>query len=85
LPSNGRSEDNLNVVILSCDEQLDVDDDSGVLVLLGSGEAYDKVARMLGLELKPNGGAALELIARQGNPHAYPFAGAVVIGVAAVC
>eukprot|EP00775_Hariotina_reticulata_P010771 gene10771-10927_t len=38
------------------------------------GEAYDKVARMLGLELKPNGGAALEVIARQGNPHAYPFA-----------
>jgi hypothetical protein len=38
-----------------------------------AGEAYDKVARMLGLELKPNGGAALEAIARQGNPDAFPF------------
>lgn len=38
-----------------------------------AGEAYDKVARMLGLDLRPNGGAALEAIARQGNPNAYPF------------
>jgi N6-L-threonylcarbamoyladenine synthase len=38
-----------------------------------AGEAYDKVARMLGLELKPNGGAALEAIARHGNPDAFPF------------
>ncbi|WIA37240.1 hypothetical protein OEZ86_014187 [Tetradesmus obliquus] len=37
------------------------------------GEAYDKVARMLGLDLKPNGGAALEAIARQGNPDAFAF------------
>jgi N6-L-threonylcarbamoyladenine synthase len=29
---------------------------------------------MLGLELTPNGGAALEAAARQGNPDAYPFA-----------
>jgi N6-L-threonylcarbamoyladenine synthase len=28
---------------------------------------------MLGLDLRPNGGAALEAIARQGNPNAYPF------------
>jgi N6-L-threonylcarbamoyladenine synthase len=28
---------------------------------------------MLGLELKPNGGAALEAIARQGNPDAFAF------------
>jgi tRNA A37 threonylcarbamoyltransferase TsaD len=41
--------------------------------LTRAGEAYDKVARMLGLDLKPNGGAALEAIARQGNPNAYPF------------
>jgi hypothetical protein len=33
------------------------------------GEAYDKVARLLGLELNPNGGAALEAFARQGNPQ----------------
>jgi N6-L-threonylcarbamoyladenine synthase len=38
------------------------------------GEAYDKVARMLGLELVPNGGAALEVCAAGGNPHAYQFA-----------
>lgn len=28
---------------------------------------------MLGLDLRPNGGAALEAIARQGDPQAYPF------------
>jgi len=28
---------------------------------------------MLGLDLRPNGGAALEAIARQGDPHTYPF------------
>eukprot|EP00879_Flechtneria_rotunda_P025692 GHRR01027329.1.p1 GENE.GHRR01027329.1~~GHRR01027329.1.p1 ORF type:complete len:322 (+),score=124.75 GHRR01027329.1:117-968(+) len=38
------------------------------------GEAYDKVARMLGLDLNPNGGAAVEALAKQGNPHAYQFA-----------
>eukprot|EP00873_Tetraselmis_striata_P017802 jgi/Tetstr1/438066/TSEL_026691.t1 len=37
------------------------------------GEAYDKIARMLGLDMRPNGGAALELIAREGNPKAYKF------------
>lgn len=37
------------------------------------GEAYDKVARMLGLEMKPHGGAALEALARGGDPKKYPF------------
>lgn len=37
------------------------------------GEAYDKVARMLGLQLKPHGGAALEALARRGNAARYPF------------
>ena len=34
-----------------------------------TGEAYDKIARLLGLDLTPNGGAALEAFARQGNPQ----------------
>lgn len=38
-----------------------------------AGEAYDKVARLLGLELKPSGGAALEAFALEGDPHALPF------------
>lgn len=38
-------------------------------VSVPAGEAYDKVARMLGLDLRPNGGAALEAIARQGDPQ----------------
>jgi len=33
-----------------------------------AGEAYDKVARLLGLELNPSGGAALEALAREGDP-----------------
>lgn len=37
------------------------------------GEAYDKVARMLGLDLRPSGGAALEALARKGNPMAFSF------------
>jgi hypothetical protein len=37
------------------------------------GEAYDKVARMLGLELTPSGGPALEVFAQQGDPLAYKF------------
>lgn len=37
------------------------------------GEAYDKVARMLGLELTPSGGPALEELARQGDPLSYAF------------
>eukprot|EP00798_Chlamydomonas_sp_ICE-L_P028795 gene28795-31983_t len=51
----------------------------GQYVQLGStmddalGEAYDKIARMLGLDLRPNGGAALEALALEGNPKAYRF------------
>lgn len=43
--------------------------------LLGhpAGEAYDKVARLLGLDLRPSGGAALEAIALRGDPHALPL------------
>ena len=37
------------------------------------GEAYDKVARMLDLELLPSGGAALEKEAERGDPLRYPF------------
>lgn len=37
------------------------------------GEAYDKVARMLGLPLAPSGGAALEALAVQGDPQAFRF------------
>eukprot|EP00191_Tetraselmis_sp_GSL018_P008535 CAMPEP_0177594820 /NCGR_PEP_ID=MMETSP0419_2-20121207/9994_1 /TAXON_ID=582737 /ORGANISM="Tetraselmis sp., Strain GSL018" /LENGTH=435 /DNA_ID=CAMNT_0019086173 /DNA_START=88 /DNA_END=1395 /DNA_ORIENTATION=- len=37
------------------------------------GEAYDKVARLLGLELQPSGGAALELFAREGDPRKFRF------------
>ncbi|GBF91039.1 hypothetical protein Rsub_03895 [Raphidocelis subcapitata] len=35
------------------------------------GEAYDKVARMLGLKLEPHGGAVLEALARGGDPGRY--------------
>jgi N6-L-threonylcarbamoyladenine synthase len=35
------------------------------------GEAYDKTAKMLGLGLP--GGPAVEKLAKNGNPHAYPF------------
>lgn len=51
----------------------------GNYTLLGStlddsvGEAFDKVARLLGLELRPNGGAALEAFAKQGDPHRFKF------------
>jgi len=37
------------------------------------GEAYDKVARLLGLELKPSGGAALETLALEGDPTVFRF------------
>ncbi|KAF8065802.1 GCP1 [Scenedesmus sp. PABB004] len=39
-----------------------------------AGEAYDKVGRMLGLDLTPNGGAAVEAAARRGDAGAYAFA-----------
>ncbi|GIL45183.1 hypothetical protein Vafri_2509 [Volvox africanus] len=38
------------------------------------GEAYDKIARLLNLELRPHGGAALEALAREGDPRAFKFA-----------
>lgn len=38
-----------------------------------AGEAFDKVARLLGLDLRPNGGAALEKFARDGNPNRFKF------------
>ena len=44
------------------------------------GEAYDKVARLLGLELKPSGGAALEAFAREGDPRALPFSVPMQVG-----
>lgn len=37
------------------------------------GEAYDKTARLLGLEIGGGGGPALEALARVGNPKAIPF------------
>lgn len=37
------------------------------------GEAFDKVARLLGLECVPSGGAAVEAAAARGNPAAFPF------------
>ena len=37
------------------------------------GEAYDKVARMLGVPPLPSGGAALEVFARGGDPAAFKF------------
>jgi len=37
------------------------------------GEAYDKVARLLDLELKPSGGAVLEALALDGDPDAFKF------------
>lgn len=49
----------------------------GVYTLLGqtlddaAGEAFDKVAQTLGLDYP--GGPAIEKLARQGDPHAYPF------------
>ncbi|KAL0036282.1 hypothetical protein WJX77_000160 [Trebouxia sp. C0004] len=51
----------------------------GDYTLMGStlddsvGEAFDKIARLLGLDLRPNGGAALEAFAKRGDPHRYPF------------
>lgn len=38
-----------------------------------AGEAYDKVARLLGLDLLPSGGAALERFALEGDAHGVPL------------
>ena len=43
------------------------------IVLCHAGEAFDKVARLLGLDLRPNGGAALEAFAKQGDPYRFKF------------
>lgn len=51
----------------------------GDYVALGStlddalGEAFDKVARMLDLDARPSGGAAVEAAASRGDPHAFTF------------
>lgn len=37
------------------------------------GEAFDKTARLLGLQVGGGGGPALEALAREGNPKAIPF------------
>jgi len=39
----------------------------------GAGEAYDKVARLLGLQLRPSGGAAVEAFARGGDAQRFKF------------
>ena len=43
------------------------------LLRLLAGEAYDKVARLLGLELRPSGGAAVEAFAREGDAQRVRF------------
>ena len=42
-------------------------------VLMCPGEAYDKVARLLGLELRPSGGAAVEAFANEGDDQRFKF------------
>ncbi len=37
------------------------------------GEAYDKIARLLGLEHRPSGGAALEAFAHSGDAQRFRF------------
>jgi len=37
------------------------------------GEAFDKIARLLGLDVGGGGGPALERLAREGNPNAFDF------------
>lgn len=39
------------------------------------------MARLLGLELKPSGGAALEAFAAGGDPHALPFSVPMQVGL----
>ena len=38
-----------------------------------AGEAYDKVARLLGLDLNPSGGAAVEALAQEGDDQRFKF------------
>ena len=44
-----------------------------MLLAPGAGEAYDKVARLLGVELSPSGGAAVEALAREGDAQRFKF------------
>ena len=44
-----------------------------VRAALRAGEAFDKVARLLGLELDPSGGAAVEAFARGGDAQRFRF------------
>lgn len=59
-------------------------DDIGSYVLIGEtvddaiGEAFDKVAKQLGLPYP--GGPQIEALAKQGNPYAFPFKGGKVKG-----
>ena len=41
--------------------------------LFCAGEAFDKVARLLGLQLDPSGGAAVEALAREGDDQRFRF------------
>ena len=47
----------------------------GVLTVLifFAGEAYDKIARILEINLIPSGGASIERLAKMGDPTAYDF------------
>jgi len=38
-----------------------------------AGEAYDKIARILDIDLTPSGGASIERLAKLGDPTAYAF------------
>ena len=49
-----------------------VHQDDGIFHVL-AGEAYDKVARLLGLDLNPSGGAAVEALAREGDDQRFKF------------
>ena len=42
-------------------------------VSAAAGEAFDKVARMLGLDMRPSGGAAVEALALEGDAQRFKF------------
>ena len=42
-------------------------------VTTAAGEAFDKVARMLGLNMRPSGGAAVEALALEGDAQRFQF------------
>lgn len=72
----------LGVVISGGHTSLVLIKDVGDYELIGQtqddaiGEAFDKVARLLNLDYP--GGPAVEMLAKQGNPAAYPFKGGTV-------